>query len=62
MNEIKMPFNSLIMDLNHSKRIVINDYSKTNPYKSCDSINLKRNSSDLKDILRDSIGIDFEQI
>ncbi len=62
MKQIDMPFHSLIMDLNHSKRIVINDYSKSNPYKSCDSINLKRNSSDLKDILRDSIGIDFEQI
>lgn len=62
MKQIEMPFHNLIMDLNHSKRIVINDYSKSNPYKSCDSINLKRNSSDLKDILRDSIGIDFEQI
>lgn len=52
----------LIMGLYHSKRIIINDYSKSNPYKSCDSINLKRNAEDLKEILRESLGIDYEEI
>ena len=62
MNRVGMPFNHLIMGLYHSKRIIINDYSKSNPFKSCDSINLKRDSSELKDILRESLGIDFEEI
>jgi hypothetical protein len=50
------------MGLFHSKRIIINDYSKSNPFKSCDSINLKRDSSELKDILRESLGVDFGEI
>ena len=50
------------MGLNHSKRIIINDYSNSNPYKSCDAINLKRNADDLKEILRESLGIDYEEI
>jgi hypothetical protein len=52
----------LLMGLNHSKRIIINDYGKSNPYKSCDAINLKRNTDDLKEILRESLGIDYEEI
>ncbi|HAA11319.1 MAG TPA: hypothetical protein DCE41_06295 [Cytophagales bacterium] len=52
----------VIMGLYHSKRIIVNDYSKTNPYKSCDAINLKRNAADLREILRESLGIDYEEI
>lgn len=52
----------LLMGLQHSKRIIINDYSKSNPFKSCDSINLKRNADDLKEILRESLGIEYEEI
>jgi hypothetical protein len=62
MQSVGMPFNHLIMGLYHSKRIIINDYSKSNPFKSCDSINLKRDSNELKEILRESLGIDFEEI
>jgi hypothetical protein len=62
MKLIGMPFDHLIMGLFHSKRIIINDYSKSNPFKSCDSINLKRDSSELKDILRESLGVDFGEI
>jgi hypothetical protein len=53
---------NLLMGLQHSKRIIINDYSKSNPFKSCDSINLKRNTDDLKEILRESLGIEYEEI
>jgi hypothetical protein len=58
----KIPFDNLIMSLFHSKRIIINDYSISNPFKSCDSINLKRDSSDLKEILKESLGVDYEYI
>lgn len=62
MSREQIPFDHLIMGLYHAKRIIINDYSKSNPYKSCDAINLKRDSNDLKEILRESLGVDYEEI
>jgi hypothetical protein len=62
LKNLGIEYSYLLMNLNHSKRIIINDYSKGNPYKSCDSINLKRNADDLKEILRESLGIDYEEI
>jgi hypothetical protein len=62
MTDLGIPFDHLIMGLYHSKRIIINDYSHSNPYKSCDSINLKRNSEELKEILRESLGIDYDEL
>lgn len=53
-------YHSIIYDLAHSRRIIVNDYSKTNPYKSCDAINIKRNSSDLKDMLEESMSISLD--
>lgn len=64
-NQLKrfgLEYDHLIMGMQHGKRIIINDYSKSNPYKSCDAVNLRRNSNELKDILRDSLGIDYEEI
>jgi hypothetical protein len=55
-------YDYMLMGLYHSKRIVINDYSKSNPYKSCDAINLRRDSDELREILRESLGIDYEEI
>jgi len=52
--------NHLMMGLQHSKRIIINDYAKSNPYKSCDAVNLKRNSDNLRELLQESLGIDFD--
>jgi hypothetical protein len=49
-------YHQIIFNLHHAKRIVINDYSKSNPFKSCDAVNLKRNSSDLKEMLEESLG------
>lgn len=62
LKRLGIEYKSLLMGLLHSKRIIINDYSKSNPFKSCDSINLKRNADDLKEILRESLGIDYEEI
>lgn len=59
---IGIRFTALIMGLQHGKRIIINDYSKSNPFKSCDSINLKRDADDLREILRESLGIDYDEI
>lgn len=49
-------YHQIIYGLYHAKRIIINDYANSNPYKSCDSINLKRDSSELKNMLADIMG------
>jgi len=41
----------LILGLNHGQRIIINDYSETNPNPTALSINLLRNSDKLKDLI-----------
>jgi len=46
-------YHQIIFDLPHAKRVIVNDYSNTNPYKSCDSINLKRDSADLANMIED---------
>lgn len=62
LNEIGLKYDTIIMGLQHSKRIIINDYAISNPFKSCDAINLKRNSTDLREILKESLGIDYSDI
>ncbi|GAB0173005.1 hypothetical protein [Helicobacter trogontum] len=49
-------YHQIIYGLYHAKRIVINDYANSNPYKSCDSINLKRDSNELKGMLQHIFG------
>jgi hypothetical protein len=54
LNEIrKIGFKKfkLITGLNHGQRIIINDYSTTNPNPTALSINLHRNSNKLKDLI-----------
>lgn len=48
----KISFDRLIMDLPHSKRLLINDYAGSNSYPTSESINLKRNEDNLKDYLK----------
>lgn len=42
--EKKIKFKTIIPGCNHSQRIIINDFAATNPYPSCGSISVKRNS------------------
>lgn len=51
MKKNKVLFDELIMDLPHSKRIIINDYSSSNSYPTSESINLKRDKDNLQDYL-----------
>ena len=46
-----IPYDHIIFDLYHGKRYLINDYSETNKYPTSISINLERNSNNLKNIL-----------
>ncbi|MGD8176247.1 hypothetical protein [Marinimicrobium sp. ARAG 43.8] len=59
LESLNIPYDNIIFGLVHGRRIVINDYARTNPYKSCDAINIKRNSDDLKEMLEESIGFDI---
>lgn len=47
-----IPYDQLVMNLPHCQRITINDFSSSNSYPTCSSINIKRNSDDLKDYLK----------
>lgn len=55
INELKqknIPYDELIMNLPHCKRVIINDFAKSNPYPSCESINISRNSDNLHEFLK----------
>lgn len=51
LEKYKIPYDDIIFNLFHCKRFLINDYSNTNPYPSAISINLKRDSSLLSELL-----------
>lgn len=56
LKRVGLKYHQIMFGLSHAKLIVVNDYSPSNPFKSCDAINIKRNSNDLKEMLEDSIG------
>lgn len=41
----------LIMEVNHSKRILVNDYAHSNPYPSAEAVNIKRDADILGELL-----------
>ena len=41
----------LIVGLQNARRILINDYNKSNPYPRAEAINLVRDSDNLEDLL-----------
>ena len=42
--EENIKYKSIITGCNHSQRVIVNDFAPTNPYPSCDSISIPRNS------------------
>lgn len=52
LNNLGIKYHKIIFGLQHCKRIIINDYFDTNPYPSCEAINLERNSDKLDKMLR----------
>lgn len=52
LDEKGVLYDELIMGLPHCKRIIINDFAKSNSYPSCESINIPRNSNNLSDFLK----------
>ena len=57
---VGLRYHQIIFGLLHGRRVVINDYAATNPYKSCEAINLKRNTDDLREMLEESMGFQIE--
>lgn len=45
-------YDELVTGLPHCKRIVINDFAKSNPYPSCEAINIPRNSNNLEEFFK----------
>ena len=43
LKEFEITPMEIICDLNHSPRTIINDFANTNPYPSCEAINIPRN-------------------
>jgi len=48
-----VPYDKIIFDLLHCNRTIINDYGSSNPYPTCDAVNISRNSNDLERFLKD---------
>ena len=53
-----IPYHQIIYGLPHAKRIVINDFAKSNPYRCCDAVNIKRNADHLDMLLKEIIEVD----
>jgi hypothetical protein len=48
LKKYDIPYDKIIFGLHHAKRVLINDFSETNPYPTAISVNLKRDSGDLE--------------
>ena len=46
-------YDNIIFDLFHANRTLINDYGISNPYPTCDAVNIVRNSNELERFLKD---------
>lgn len=51
LNDLGFGECDLIMEVHHSKRVLINDYAASNPYPSAIAVNLQRDSDNLGDFL-----------
>ena len=48
LEQFKVPYDDIVMGLPHCQRIIINDFADSNPYPSCDAINIPRNNDSLE--------------
>ncbi len=46
-------YDNIIFDLFHANRTIINDYGSSNPYPTCDAVNIVRNSNELDRFIKD---------
>ena len=57
LKENNIPYDQIVFGLPHAQRIVVNDYAPTNPYPSCNAINIERDSCSLEDMLKNLVGV-----
>lgn len=50
-------YHRIMFGLMHAKRIMVNDYANSNPYRSCDAINILRDSNQLRQMLQGLIAM-----
>lgn len=53
LKKVGVKYHQLIMNLNHSARVVINDFSHSNPFPAAISVNVPRDSDKLGDYISD---------
>jgi len=58
LGKLGVKYHQIIFGLNHGKRLIINDYARSNPYKSCEAINIARNTSQLAEMLEAVMPVD----
>lgn len=57
LKKIGLKYHDIIFGMLHAKRIIINDYSNSNPYRSCDAVNIKRDADELPELLSSLLGV-----
>jgi len=57
LQEAGIFYHQILYGMLHSQRIIVNDYSRTNPYKCCDALNIRRDADELGELLNDIIGV-----
>jgi hypothetical protein len=55
LNREGVKYHQILFGMHHGKRIVVNDYAPSNPFKSCDGINIARDSAGLAEMLESVI-------
>ena len=51
MSRHGIPYDQLVMGLPHCKRVVVNDFARSNTFPSCEAINIPRNNENLSEFL-----------
>jgi hypothetical protein len=51
LEKYQIPYDVILYDLPHCRRTIINDYSKTNKYPSCQAVNIPRNMDILSELI-----------
>lgn len=57
LERVNIKYHRILFGLLHAKRIIVNDYSGSNPYRSCEAINISRDSHQLAGMLQGLIAI-----
>ena len=55
LKENNIKFKTIITDFMHSKRILVNDFTNSNPYPSSIAVNIFRNNIELSSVLESRI-------